>query len=215
MIHQNLDSVYWKLEEGNLQEIHQIVKFNEQEFCLQTSAPWIKYESMIYWYENLLEDPDYPVHEFQFQQGILDGDQSSAIETFIYLSNQINESINLEIDKETLEDFNLYDLDNAELLSEKIKKIPKQTVQNFFIKKIENGEKFHYPHTNIFYSSTLNINRIAHLVGLHLIQKSWESRGILKTFNFFKAKKLRFFIYPLSTNLCLLLFKDRQSLPKV
>lgn len=195
IIHQNLDSVYWALEKEHLHDVHQIVKFNKQEFCLQTSAPWIKYESMVYWYENLLEDPDYPVHEIQFQQGALGGLQSSAVDTFLFLSHQINQSINLEIDKAKLEDFNLYDFDNAEIIDEKIAQIKKATLRNFFLKKLENGEKFHLPHTNILYCSGHNINRIAHLVGVHLIQKSWESKGSAHQFDFYKAKRIEIFIY--------------------
>jgi hypothetical protein len=51
IIHQNLDEVYWKLHEIEIEKHNQIIQFNEWEYSLQTSPPWIKYESMIYWYE--------------------------------------------------------------------------------------------------------------------------------------------------------------------
>ncbi len=51
IIHQNLDEVYWNLKSDGEEE--KIVRFDDDEFCINSAPPWVKYESMIYWYENL------------------------------------------------------------------------------------------------------------------------------------------------------------------
>lgn len=80
IIHQNLDEVYWKLKDTN--EV--IISFSQNEFSLQTSPPWIKYESMIYWYENIDEDPDFETREIVIHKG-LKSFTDSTNENFIFL----------------------------------------------------------------------------------------------------------------------------------
>ncbi|CAN0336872.1 unnamed protein product, partial [Chrysoparadoxa australica] len=71
IIHQNLDEVFWKIHEVEIEKHNQIVKFGDLEFSLQTAPPWIKYESMIYWYENLSDDPEFELHDYILNTGIL------------------------------------------------------------------------------------------------------------------------------------------------
>lgn len=70
VIHQNLDSVYWRISprQKNNQEGNVVVRFQDNEFSIQSSPPWIKYESMIYWFENLTEDPEFDIHEAKREQ---------------------------------------------------------------------------------------------------------------------------------------------------
>ncbi len=67
VIHQNLDEVYWKLIKKDLEQ--GIISFSQDEFCIVSAPPWIKYESMIYWYENLCDDPDFDIHEYIIENG--------------------------------------------------------------------------------------------------------------------------------------------------
>ena len=48
---------------------HRIIKFNSSEFSLQSAPPWLKYESMLYWYEHLVEDPDFDIHNYIIETG--------------------------------------------------------------------------------------------------------------------------------------------------
>ena len=64
IVHQNLDNVYWELHKSAFDQKlkSHVVKFEADEYSLQTAPPWVKYESMIYWYEHLLEDPEFDIH---------------------------------------------------------------------------------------------------------------------------------------------------------
>ena len=68
IIHQNIDDVFWSKHYENEGSIEQIIKFNEDEFSLQTSPPWIKYESMIHWYESVYDDPEFFIHDYVIDQ---------------------------------------------------------------------------------------------------------------------------------------------------
>ena len=46
-----------------------IVSFSQNEFCIVSAPPWVKYESMVYWYENLCDDPDFDIHEYIIENG--------------------------------------------------------------------------------------------------------------------------------------------------
>ena len=110
IIHQNLDEVFWKL--NTMDQVggwgDKIVKFNSQEFCLQTSMPWIKYESMIYWYENLCEDPEFDLHQYIIETGSKLF-SSNIQDNFLLILQKITNQLNLDVTDSELEDFNLYD----------------------------------------------------------------------------------------------------------
>ncbi len=62
VIHQNLDEIYWRARELSSPP-PEVLQFREGEFCLLNALPWVKYEGQIHWFENILEDPEYDIHE--------------------------------------------------------------------------------------------------------------------------------------------------------
>ncbi len=167
IIHQNLDEVYWKLHETDIENHNQIVSFKESEFSLQTAPPWIKYESMIYWYENLSDDPEFELHDYTLSDGVL-GLHSNVPENFIFLCQKIAKSLGLEASNEELEDFNLYEHQNLKIMLDKIGRIPKSSVVQFHKNLVKEGRVFRIPFSNNFYCSSYSINRMTFLAGLHL-----------------------------------------------
>ncbi len=167
IIHQNLDEVYWKLTEKTKSNKDHVVKFNEFEYSLQTSPPWIKYESMIYWYENLIEDPDFDIRDYVMNIGLLSLN-SNVPENFLFLAKKIQSSLKLNLDEETLEDFNIYDHSKLRLVLDKIARLPESPISNFYKKQVEDGRVFRIPFSNNYYCSSYSINRISFIAGLHL-----------------------------------------------
>lgn len=159
IIHQNLDEVYWKMSLSSAQ----IIKFNNKEYSLQTSPPWIKYESMIYWYENLCEDPDFDIHEYEIEKG-LKGLNSSVSDNFYLIAQKINNGLELGLEDDELTDFEIFDFRNLKKFSKEIK-IDDLT----FL--IENSQLFKIPQKFKYYCPNYSINRITSLVGLHLRAK--------------------------------------------
>lgn len=129
IIHQNLDEVFWNSESEN-KDI-QVVKFNEHEYSLQTSPPWVKYESMIYWYENLVEDPAFELHEFIMDTGLM-AFNSTVPENFYYITEKVCSALQLELSPQDMEDFNLYDHSKLDYLLGKVEELEKNSLRTFF-----------------------------------------------------------------------------------
>ncbi len=169
IIHQNLDEVYWKLNEINIEKHNQIISFKEDEFALLSAPPWIKYESMIYWYENLADTPELEINDYLFNEGVLYLN-SNVPENFLFLCEKIRETLELEdkIAIEDLEDFNLYEHQKLEIVTERISSLPKRSLSSFFERLVAEGRVFRIPLSSSYYCSSYSINRMGQLAGVHL-----------------------------------------------
>ena len=163
IIHQNLDSVFWRLHDTN----EQIIKFDPFEFSLQTSPPWIKYESMIYWFENLYNDSDFDIHEYirQIEHKTLSG---NAQDDFLYLCKKILRAFHLEITSEQLENFNLYDYSNLSFVVKEISKIKSLPFERHLKQLINAGKTIKIPFKGSYYCSNYSLNRLSFLAGAHI-----------------------------------------------
>lgn len=164
IIHQNLDELYWR-QQGKLKG--EIYKFAQREFTLQTSPPWVKFESMIYWFENLCEDPEFDIHQYIMENKIKTF-STNAEENFLLLLKHITSTLDLEIPQEELEDFNLYDHRKLEFIDKRIGQSNKARVIQFYRKLIKNGKSFKLPFSSRFYCSNYSINRMSFLAGTHV-----------------------------------------------
>lgn len=169
IIHQNLDGVYWKQIE--LGQKSNFVKFSENEICINTAPPWVKYESMIYWYENLCDDPEFDIHEYIIENGTKIF-TSDAQENFELICNQMTQALKINIDVDTLSDFNLYDHTSLEYILELIDELDGEKAKNLCKYFIANGESFRIPSKSTFYCSNYSLNRIAYLAGIHIFYSS-------------------------------------------
>lgn len=167
IIHQNLDEVYWRLvdKKGGTDRI---VAFGPHEYVLQTSPPWIKYESMIYWYEHLSEDPDFDIHESVLEQEGAFTFNSNTVDNFAYITSQINQNLKLGLSSYEIEDFNLYDHQNLDFIHDKLEHLKTKSLTNFYVKLIKCGRSFKIPDTKNYYCPSYSINRLAFLAGIHL-----------------------------------------------
>ena len=143
IIHQNLDDIFWKLPstKKNHTNDSSIIKFNDLEFSIQASPPWIKYESMIYWLENLLEDPEFDMHEYILEQK---GNLSSydINEKFYFFCLKINEGLGLKLTNSELENFNIFNYDQIDTVLTKLDNHEDVQFDNFYMKLITEGQSF-------------------------------------------------------------------------
>lgn len=165
IIHQNLDDVYWRLV-GEKKK-YDVVKFSKDEFCLNSAPPWIKYESMVYWYENLCQDPEFDIHNYLIENGKKIFNEDTH-EDFHSLLGQILKAVQLKIDFNELDDFNLYDHTNLELVQDKILDLDHRNLVNFYLHLVETGQSFRLPNANDYYCSNYSMNRLAYIVGINI-----------------------------------------------
>jgi hypothetical protein len=170
IIHQNLEEVYWRIYEEHEKKASEsvIVKFSETEYSLQNSPPWIKYESMIYWYENLCDDPEFDLHDYIIETGLKSFD-GNIYENFLFLCKQLNETLEFNLHDDELEDFNIYDHQSLETTLKKIDQSSlNEELKLFYENLIHRGELFSLPGTNTYYCPSYSINRISIIAGFHV-----------------------------------------------
>lgn len=176
IIHQNLDEVYWKLvkEQKNVKD--EILRFNSREFVLITSAPWLKYESQIYWYEHLSEDPDFDIHEYLIENGALNFSENVP-ENFLFIAEHLNETLNFSLSQGELEDFHLYDHINISQVDRVISNTKPQKISNFYYSLIKRGRSFQILGTRKYFCPNYSINRISYLAGIHCFHAKLSELG--------------------------------------
>lgn len=174
IIHQNLDKVYWKLAESGSQA--ETVCFNPHEFCILTAPPWVKYESMVYWYENLCNDPEFDIHHYIIENGkkIFSDDTH---ENFSLICEQIISFLGLEITIDQIDDFNLYDHTNLEYVEETLTSSMDKALRTFYQNLIARNHSFCFL-GNKFYCSSYSMNRISYLAGIHLSHFYFEKKNL-------------------------------------
>jgi uncharacterized iron-regulated protein len=175
IIHQNLDEVYWKLIEDDMKA--DIIRFSEKEYCINSAPPWVKYESMVYWYENLCDDPEFDIHEYIIENGkkIFSEDID---DNFLQMCNEMIKVLKLDISLAELEDFNLKDHSSLEYIEEKILSLKDSTLINYYQHLIETSQSFKVPDSPIYYCSSYSMNRMAYLAGIHILHFYLSKRSI-------------------------------------
>lgn len=186
IIHQNLDNIYWRQRQTKQND--EVVKFSNSEFNLQTSPPWIKYESMAYWYENLCDDPDFNINEYIMESGgkILSEETG---ENFNFICKEIVQNLdvnNLSIDQ--IEDYNLYDHTKFDYIEEMIMELKPNSIANFYKHLFSTNQLFKIPESNNYYCPNYSINRLSYIAGIHIFhllakQANISTFKILKTSN--------------------------------
>ncbi len=201
IIHQNLDEVYWKLNEINIEKHNQIISFEDNEFALLSAPPWIKYESMIYWYENLADSPELEINDYLFNEGVLYLN-SNVPENFLFLCEKIRETLELEdkIEFEDLEDFNLYEHQKLEIVTEKIAALSKRSLITFFERLVAEGRVFRIPLSSSYYCSSYSINRMGQLAGVHLEHLIHQKLGLEDDKLWINSKSYEKYIAIIKTN---------------
>ena len=174
IIHQNLDEVYWKEIETN--QNNKIIKFTDHEYCINSAPPWIKYESMIYWYENLCDDPDFDIHEYIIENGKKIFSEDTH-ENFFHICHEMIKAINIDFNVDELEDFNLLDHTKLEFVEDKIYEYENTSISNFYQHLIYTGQSFRLPNQSTFYCSSYSMNRIAYLAGIHIYHYYLNKNG--------------------------------------
>ncbi|MDH4467417.1 MAG: ChaN family lipoprotein, partial [Bacteriovoracaceae bacterium] len=131
IIHQNLENPYWKIVNNHkgLKQ-YKILKFNPNEYCIISSPPWMKYESMCYWYENLMDDPDYDIHEYIIENGLKIFTGTTA-ENFLLLCKHLSTNFHLKIPEKDL-NFNVYDHSSLDFIENEINKNFDGHLKQFF-----------------------------------------------------------------------------------
>ncbi|MCP5468657.1 MAG: ChaN family lipoprotein [Deltaproteobacteria bacterium] len=168
LIYQNSDQIYWQLAEAHLEDKVELVKVDEQSFCLLNSSPILNQQSYLGWLDSELGDFEYqePKNNFwELTKKILD---------FFKLKTQFNKLNHPEeIELFTFEDLGFLD----HLQKEKI--FSKKKLE-FYKQRVKCGESFFITELKWVYLSSIVIHHIAEQ-SAYLIQETFIDPTMIKT----------------------------------
>ncbi|EQC50559.1 ChaN family lipoprotein [Bacteriovorax sp. DB6_IX] len=201
IIHQNLDEVYWKLVKDNKLTKDKVVKFTGREFALITSAPWLKYESQIYWYEHLSEDPEFDIHEYIIETGAINF-SDNVPDNFLFICEEVLRAFRPKVKERNLDDFHLYDHINLEKVQTHLEKIKNMALITFYNNLIKRGRSFRLPQSNYYFCPNYSINRVSYLAGVHIHHLALKEKRFRPVDLLTSRKRSEIFIYFLYQCIC-------------
>ncbi|MBI3535086.1 MAG: ChaN family lipoprotein, partial [Deltaproteobacteria bacterium] len=154
-IHQNIDHLYWKMSRRKKEQSADILKLTPNTFCILSSPPWAKLQSLIDWAERLPE---------------LD---ENDVDWLYYFKNQGQIlSYFFDLQMPNYENFSIKSIDNIPFIESPQKKstlTPNEyKIINFGIK---NNHYLYISKINLAYIGTQSQNKITDLAGIHLLKR--------------------------------------------
>lgn len=157
IIYQSLDEVYWNsiLEKDKIDDF-QVVKFTDDEYCMISSPPWMKYESLCYWYEGLISDPEFDIHEYLITNGYKIFSEDPA-DSYVETRNILRNFLELELGEI---DFTIYDHQKSTYLKQRMST---ELFHKYYIQHLELNKSFISYDKKIIYCSNYSVNELAAL----------------------------------------------------
>ncbi len=157
IIYQNLDEVYWNsiLEKDKIDDF-QIIRFTDDEFCMISSPPWMKYESLCYWYEGLISDPEFDIHEYLIANGYKIFSED-PVDSFIETRNILKNFLDLKLGEDK---FTIYDHQKSTYLKQRM---AHELFHRYYTTHLELNKSFISYDTKIIYCANYSVNELASL----------------------------------------------------
>jgi len=166
IVHQNVESIYWRLAEEHLERVVDCVRLAEDSFCVLTATPLVKLQSYLNWEQNHAELSPV-VHPDWRHRGDEDDDDADDADDAPDYGEQIHEIVKtiagfLEIDEPGLDDFIVYtagDLGFLEALERDPRFGPHDILE--IKRQIAASESYFIPRANVIYLADLSLHRAA------------------------------------------------------
>jgi len=189
IIHQNMDEVYWKAinSEDEIDDF-KLVEFSDDEFCLISSPPWMKNESLIYWYEGIINDYEFDVHQVMLEKGIKTFTEN-PIDKYQSIRSFITQYLEVQ---DLAEDVQVYDHSSASFLNALVKKDCTDEFKEIYLDLLRGEKSFYWPEKKIIFCSHYSVNHLAYLVGLEL---GWKKVSSIENLKLLGESKKNLFIF--------------------
>jgi hypothetical protein len=164
-IHQNQDQLFWKLA-AQKRELHtEIVKLKKNVYCVLSSTPWAKLQSLISWAEGETSDSSETEQDYL---SIL-GDYGRAVSKFLYTSAPSYESVSI------------CSMDQCGFL-DKLKKNKSIRPDELRLIRmlIANNQRFYISQVNFAYLASPSHNGAAELATIHLLRTKMQLEHFFK-----------------------------------
>ncbi len=168
LIYQNSDQIYWQLAEAHLEDKVELVRVDEQSFCLLNSSPILSQQSYLAWLDSELGEFEYQEPKSHFWE------INDKVLAFFKLKTAFKKNLN----REEVELFTFENLSFLERLQDE--KIFSKARLEFYKQRVVCGESFFIHSLKWIYLSSIAIHHIAEQAS-YLIQDAFFERSLLKS----------------------------------
>lgn len=170
-IYLNSEHIYFALAEENKEGEIEIVKFNDRQFCILSSPPWVKWHSyLMYLEENFDVDLDADEDEWDLKV-----DHTDHV---FQLVKMICSAIDAEVRMDAIE---VYSLKDPQLLKMAERALNKSEFRIAYT-LVQNDRSFYVPSEGFFYLSKATVNYAASLAGQYIHAQIAERKKNLWSF---------------------------------
>ena len=169
----------------------EVLMSDKQNYCINNCPGWLKYESMIQWFEAFDEDSSINLHSYILKQS-LNLQVDSPSDQVHALCHFVNKKLSLQIEKSFLENFNTYDGNQIDIVNDKLSN---HKTSNIYMSLLKKGFYFKIPYELSYYGPYLSLHQIIKVSGVHLAHTYGLKYHIKEDSSFYKDKKAIFFYW--------------------
>lgn len=170
-IYLNSESIYFELAAKQKESLVEVVKFDEFQFCVLSSPPWVKWQSyLMYLEENFDVDLDADEDEWEFQV-----DHTDHVS---HLVGMIAAALQMEFKGDDIE---VYSLNDPQVLRT-TKRMLSEPEHELAHSLVNHDQSFYLPQEGFFYLSKSTVNHAASLAGQYVHGKLSNRQKVLWDF---------------------------------
>ena len=162
-VHQNNDLIYWKLAKAQKENYVNILRFKKNSFCIISSTPWTKLQSLVTWAEG--DSHLLTLSASDFEDEITH--ETDYLSMFKSYGQTISEFLNITpplYEKLTVK--TIQQADFVDSVTERYSQKEKKIISHF----IRSNQEIYLAQESIAYLGTPSQNRVAELAAFHLLK---------------------------------------------
>lgn len=172
-IYLNSESIYFALAEQGHEGDVEVVSFNENQYCILSSPPWVKWQSYLMYLEenfDFILDEDEDEDEDQFRI-----DHTDHVSSLVHM---ISAGLGLQFKTDDIE---VYSLKDPQVLKVTKRMLPKKDyeIAHFLVQQ---DTSFYFPQKGFFYLSKATVNHAATMAAQYIHGKLSKRSRLLWNF---------------------------------
>ena len=174
----NSEKIYFELAEKSQENSVEVVEFNDREFCLLSSPPWVKWHSyLMYLEENFDVDLDWDDEEDEDDDGMWEFrmDHTDHVSGLVRM---IAAAMNEEVKSDDIEVYSLNDPQALVSVEKSLSAVDYAIAHTL----VRNDRSFYIPSQGFFYLSKSTVNHAATLAGQYIHAKISNRKSMLWNF---------------------------------
>ncbi|RYZ67987.1 MAG: hypothetical protein EOP05_17015, partial [Proteobacteria bacterium] len=189
IVHLNSERIYFELAAQNLELTTDVVKLGENSFCIQSSPPWVKWQSYLFFLDRSDASAEFTEDYFDDDDNDLeDENEFDATDHVAALVKLAASDLGLKIGAEIkIDDLSVYG-ENDERIWKDVQSKTAARDREVAVALLKSAKSFFLPRGGIAYLPRASVNHAASLAGFYLHAKiSGRKRNLWKMPSDFRA----------------------------